>query len=347
MTNFASDNVMGASPEIIEALVRANHGPSMPYGADPHTAAVEAKLREIFETDCQVFPVATGTAANSLCLSLLTPPYGAVYCHREAHINVDECGAPEFYSGGAKLVVLDGADGKIAASDLERAIVGAGVERHVQPSALSLTQASEAGTVYKPVEISAFAEVGRRHGLGLHMDGARFANALVGLGCSPAELTWKAGIDALSFGATKNGAMAAEAVVVFKPELAESFLYRRRRGGHTFSKMRFLSAQLEAYLSDDLWLSNARHANAMARRLTDGLLALPGARLRYPVEANEIFVVLPEPVIAGLLERGFTFYRWGPPDNREVRLVTAFNTREADVAALLEAAGALAAVASP
>ena len=343
MANFASDNVMGASPEIIEALVRANQGPAMPYGADRHTAAVEAKLKEVFETDCQIFPVATGTAANSLCLSLLTPPYGAVYCHREAHVNVDECGAPEFYTGGAKLVVLTGEDGKITAGELEQAIAGAGVERHVQPSALSLTQASEAGTVYKPAEISAFAEVGRRHGLRLHMDGARFANALVGLDHSPAELTWKAGIDALSFGATKNGALAAEAVVVFKTELAESLLYRRRRGGHTFSKMRFLSAQLEAYLADDLWLANARHANAMARRLRDGLLALPGARLRYPVEANEIFVVLPEPVIAGLLARGFTFYRWGPPENREVRLVTAFNTREEDVAALLEAAGDLAA----
>ena len=250
---------------------------------------------------------------------------------------------PSFYTGGAKLVVLDGDDGKITADDVERAVVGAGVERHVQPSAISLTQASEAGTVYNPDEIAAFAEVGRHHGLGLHMDGARFANALVGLGCSPAELTWKAGIDALSFGATKNGAMAAEAVVLFKPELAESFLYRRRRGGHTFSKMRFLSAQLEAYLADDLWLANARHANAMARRLSDGLLALPGARLRYPVEANEIFAVLPEPVIAGLLARGFTFYRWGPAENCEVRLVTAFNTRETDVADFLEAASALAA----
>ncbi|MEM7223903.1 MAG: low specificity L-threonine aldolase [Pseudomonadota bacterium] len=343
MTNFASDNVMGASPEIVEAIARANDGPAMPYGADVHTLAVEAKLKEIFETDCQMFPVATGTAANSLGLSLLTPPYGAVYCHREAHINVDECGAPEFYSGGAKLVVLDGTNGKLVAEELERAIVGAGVERHVQPSALSLTQASEAGTVYQPAEIAAFAEVGRRHGLGLHMDGARFANALVSVGCSPAELTWKAGIDVLSFGATKNGALAAEAVVVFKPELADSVLYRRRRGGHTFSKMRFLSAQLEAYLADDLWLANARHANAMAQRLADGLLALPGARLRYPVEANEIFVVLPEAVIAGLLDKGFTFYRWGPAENCEVRLVTAFNTREDDVADLLSAAQDLAA----
>ena len=343
MSNFASDNVTGAHPAILEALARANQGPAMPYGADRHTAAVEARLREIFETDCKVFPVATGTAANALCLSLLVPPYGAIYCHRESHINLDECGAPEFYSGGAKLVALAGAGGKLAAADVEGAITGAGVERHVQPAAISVTQAAEAGTVYQPAELAAVAEVARRHGLGLHMDGARFANALVGLGCSPAELTWKAGVDALSFGATKNGALAAEAVVVFKPALAESFLYRRRRGGHTVSKMRFLSAQLEAYLADDLWLESARHANAMARRLAEGLLALPGARLSYPVEANEIFAVLPEPVIAGLLARGFTIYRWGPPENREVRLVTAFDTREADVAALIRAAGELAA----
>ncbi len=338
MTNFCSDNATGASPEILAALARAAEGAAMPYGDDDLTRRLEARFQDVFETDCRAFPVATGTAANVLGLALMTPPYGAIYCHAESHINVDECGAPELFTGGAKLVGLAAPHGKLTPEVLAAAIEGAGVVHQVQPAAVSLTQASEAGTVYRPEEIAAIAELARTHGLGLQMDGARFANALAFLGCSPAELTWKAGVDALAFGATKNGALAAEAVVVFRPELAETFGYRRKRGGHLFSKMRFLSAQLEAYLADDLWLGNARHANAQAARLAEGLAALPGIELLHPVEANEIFARLPGALIEGLLEDGFQFYRWGPPERCEVRLVAAFDTAEADVEAFLAAA---------
>ncbi len=343
MVNFCSDNTTGAAPEILRALEAANVGPTMPYGNDELTRRVEARLCEIFETQVAAFPVATGTAANVLALSVLTPPYGAIYCYEQAHIQVDECGAPEFYTGGAKLVPLPGMHGKIVPQILSAAIVDAGVVHAVQPAAVSLTQASEAGTVYTPEEIGALADVARAHGLGLHMDGARFANAVASLGRAPADITWKAGVDALSFGATKNGALAAEAVVFFKPELAASFGFRRKRGGHLFSKMRFLSAQLDAYLGDGLWLRHARHANAMAARLAQGLGALPGVALLHPVEANEIFARLPEATIQGLFDRGFQFYRWGPAANREVRLVTAFNTAPDDVEAFLSVARELAA----
>ncbi len=342
MTNFCSDNTAGASPEILEALTRASEGAVMPYGADPVTQAVEARFQELFETDCEVFPVATGTAANVLGLAVMTPPYGAIYCHESAHINVDECGAPELYTGGAKLVLLEGAHGKFSPEGLEQAIGGAGNVHSVQPAAVSLTQGTEAGTVYRPDEVGAIAEVARAHGLGVHMDGARFANAVAALGVSPAEITWKAGVDALAFGATKNGALAAEAVVLFKPELAETAGFRRKRGGHLFSKMRFLSAQLEAYLTDDHWLANARHANAMARRLAEGLAAVPGVEILHPVEINEIFPRFPKAMAEGLKAEGFLFYTWGGDEDRvEARLVTAFNTRPEDVEAMIAAAGRL------
>lgn len=342
MVNFCSDNAHGASPEVFRALEAASAGTAMPYGNDDLTRRVEARLSEIFETEVTAFPVATGTAANALALSVMTPPFGAVYCYEQAHIQDDECGAPEFYTGGAKLVPLPAEHGKIDPATLRGAIREAGVVHAVQPAAVSLTQACETGTVYSPAEVGAIAEVARANRLGLHVDGARFANALVSLGCSPAEITWKAGVDALSFGATKNGALAAEAVILFKPALAETFAYRRKRAGHLFSKMRFLSAQLDAYLADDLWLRNARHANAMAARLAEGLAALPGVALLHPVEANEIFARLPEAMIEGLLAGGFAFYRWGPPANHEVRLVTAFDTDPADVDAFLAAARGLA-----
>ncbi|MFQ5783340.1 MAG: threonine aldolase family protein [Alphaproteobacteria bacterium] len=338
--NFCSDNTTGVAPEIMEALARANRGQDDSYGEDATTGRLVARLSELFETDVAVFPVGTGTAANALALSVMTPPFGAVYCHREAHIAVDECGAPEFYTGGAKLVPLDGRDGKLEADALNEAVAGAGVGdvHKAQPAVLSLTQASECGTVYSLDELAALAEVARRHGLGLHMDGARLANALATLGCTPAEATWRAGVRVLSFGATKNGAMAAEAIVVFDRGLAAELAYRHKRGGHLFSKMRFLSAQLEAYVDDGLWLANAAHANRLAAIFAEGLPAIPGAALLFPVQANEVFVRLPEPVIDGLLADGFAFHRW--PDDRSsaVRLVTAFNTREEDVRAFLETA---------
>lgn len=342
--NFASDNVTGACPEVLQALIAANEGSAMPYGNDPLTEAVEAKLVALFGCDLRAFPVATGTAANALALACLTPPYGAIYCHAEAHINVDECGAPELMTGGAKLVPLPGEAGKLTPEILERAIEGAGVVHHVQPAVLSLTDETEAGTLYRPEEIAALAAVARRHGLKVHLDGARFANAVAALGCTPAELTWRAGVDVLSFGATKNGCLCAEAVVFFDKAAAEAFPYYRKRAGHLFSKLRMISAQLEGYLEGEVWLRNARHANAMARRLAEGLAVLPGCALLHPAEANEVFAAVPAPAIERLQAAGFRFYEWAPG---QLRLVCAWNTAETDVAAFLEtAAAALEAAAS-
>ncbi len=264
--NFCSDNATGVSPEIMTAIAAANCGAVLSYGDDEYTQGLQVKFSELFETSVTVFPVATGSAANALALAVVTPPYGAIYCHGESHINLDECGAPEFFTGGAKLVTITGNHAKIEAETLGKILdkAGVGVVHHVQPAAVSLTQATEAGTIYNPAEISQISEVVRRHNLHLHMDGSRFANAVASLGCSPADVTWRAGVDILSFGATKNGAMAAEAVVFFNGELAKTFPFYRKRSGHLFSKMRFLSAQLSAYITDDLWLRNATHANKMA-----------------------------------------------------------------------------------
>jgi threonine aldolase len=343
---FTSDNVTGAAPEILRAVVEAAEaGPMASYGADPITERLAERIADLFETEVSVFPVATGTAANALALSALVPPHGSVYCHHDAHINTDECGAPEMFTAGAKLVGLEGVHGRIEAETLRRALEKApvGFVHSVQPSALSLSQATEAGTVYAPEEVEALSGIAKEFGLGVHMDGARFANALVRLGCTPADLTWKAGVDVLSLGATKNGALAAEAVVFFRKELAEGFGYRRKRAGHLFSKMRFLSAQLDAYLADGLWLRLAHHANRMADRLADGLMMMEGADLHDPVEANEIFVSLPDPVIEGLMARGYRFYRW---DGNTVRLVTSYMTKAEEVDALLADARLLAAEAA-
>ena len=338
--NFCSDNVAGASPEILDALTQVGGGSVMPYGADPITAKVEARLREIFETDLTAYLVATGTAANALSLTALCPPYGAIYCHPESHVNLDECNAPEFFTGGAKLVTIEGADGKIDAAALENALAAgwAGVEHHAQPAAVSLTQASEAGTLYTTDALAAISEVCRTHGLGLHVDGARFANALVVLNCSAADISWRAGVDVLSFGATKNGALAAEAILFFKSGLSEGFRFRRKRAGHLFSKMRFLSAQMDAYLTDDLWLDNARHSNAMARRMADGLVEINGVEFLYEVEANELFVHMPAALRDGLEADGFKFYAWAPGGPDCVRLVTAFDTDADAVAAFIDSA---------
>ena len=341
--NFSSDNATGVAPEIMAALAAANQGHAMAYGEDSVTKAAEAAFTELFGRELAVFPLATGTAANALALSVLTPPWGQTYCHRNAHIEEDEAGAPELFSGGAKLALLDGEHGKITAETLAAAIAtaGFGVQHHSQPSALSLTQATEAGTVYRPDEIAALAAIAHDAGLSVHMDGARFANALAHLDCSPAQATWKAGVDVLSFGATKNGAMAAEAVIFFDPGTASDFLYRRKRGGHLFSKMRYLSAQLVAYLRDDLWLENARHANACAATLSQGLAALDGAHLVHPVQANEIFVHLPDVVLGALEAGGVGFHRWGPAGGAgggQARFVCAFNTEPGDVDRVLQIA---------
>ncbi|MDI1285872.1 MAG: low specificity L-threonine aldolase [Reyranella sp.] len=344
--NFRSDNEVGAHPAIIEAVGRAfSSGTAPSYGADDWTQRVEQRLRDLFQRpDLVAFPVATGTAANVLSLACCTPPWGAIFCHPAAHISVDEANAPEFYTSGAKLCAIDGPAGKIdpkkLASTLAEPVYG--VVHHPQPAAVSITQATECGTVYGPEEVAAIATSTHRHGLMLHMDGARFGNALAFVGCTPAELSWKAGVDVLSFGATKNGAIAAEAVIFFNANLAREFEFRRKRGGHLLSKMRFLSSQLEAYLTDGLWLANARHANAMARRLVAGLTPLKGTQLLYPVEANEIFVVLPAHMHDALEAGGARYHPWPSdrPGERAFRLVTAFDTSPADVDKFLSIAKA-------
>jgi threonine aldolase len=326
--NFASDNTAGCAPDIMAALARANAGPAGAYGNDAATKRLTGHFSELFETEVQVFPVATGTAANSLSLSTLVPPYGGVICLDQAHIHEDECGAPEFFSGGARIFNVPGKRGKLDAADVERVVkLNSAANFHrMQPAAVSVTQLGEGGELYSPDEIGAIGEAAKRHGLGLHMDGARFANAVAGINCRPADVTWRAGVDILSFGATKNGAWAAEAIVVFKPELARSLLYRRQRAGHTFSKMRFLSVQLEAYLAQDLWLRNARHANGMMSRIAEALVELPDVRLLDRPRGNLTFVNLPVYLVEPLAKAGFVFYHWGNANYHTARLVTAFNT---------------------
>ncbi|HEX2727287.1 MAG TPA: low specificity L-threonine aldolase [Beijerinckiaceae bacterium] len=351
--NFASDNVMGASAPVLEALIRANDGAEAAYGADAVTARVEQRFREIFERDVAALLVATGTATNALALAAAVPPWGLCLCHEESHVIDDECGAPEFFSHGAKLAGLPGAGGKLAPATVEAYL--AGLPRSVKqmpPSALSIAQVTEGGLVYGLEEIAALARICRARGVKLHMDGARFANALVALGCTPAEMTWKAGVDILSFGATKNGCLAAEAIVVFDPALAESLAYRRKRAGHLLSKGRFIAAQFEGYFGAGHWLDNARHANAMARRLSAELAALPGVRLAWPCEANETFVILPRRLDQALKAAGAVYHPWSDKslaegdrlgkDETLVRLVTSFATREAEVDRFVEVArGAL------
>lgn len=334
---FASDNWAGASPPILDAVVRANAGPARAYGGDDVTARVEARFRDVFERDLSVFLVATGTAANALSLAALAQPWQGIVCHETSHVMDDECGAAEFYSGGAKLMGLAGEGAKIAAADLSAFLqMPRRGPHHVLPGALSLTQATEVGTVYAVDEVSTLAGAARERGLGIHMDGARFANALVALGVSPAELTWKAGVDILSFGATKNGCLAAEAIVVFDRERVLHLAERRMRGGHLVSKSRFLAAQIEAYLAHDHWLANARHANAMAARLSEGLARLPGVRIPWPTQANEVFPILPDSLDAALRGAGAVYYPWSPqglpageevrPGEVLVRMVTSFAT---------------------
>ena len=336
--DFRSDVVSGAHPAIIEALVTANQGSAAAYGEDAWTQRLARRFGEIFEHDVAVLPVASGTAANALSLATFVPPWGAIYCHADAHISVAECGAPELFTGGARLALVAGDHGKISPAAVEGAIRRAGDVHAVQPAAISISQASEVGTVYRPEEIGALGETARRHRMALHVDGARFANALVALGKTPAELTWKAGVDVLSFGATKNGCIAAEAIVLFDADKAQELGYRRKRGGHLLSKSRFLAAQLEGYLTDDLWLGNARHANAMTRRLAEGLERGAGIRPLQSVESNQLFVVFAEPVASALRAAGFLFLDWPALGPGACRLVASFQTSAYEVDALIGAA---------
>jgi threonine aldolase len=324
------------------AINAANVGIVSSYGGDEFTQQLQKVASQVFGKEVAIFPVTTGTAANSLALSHLVPSYGAVYCHETAHIATDECGAPEFFTGGAKLMGLSAHDGKIEPEQITAAVTFAddmGVH-HVKPAAVSLSQATEWGTVYEVAQVAAIAAVAKRHGLPLHVDGARFANALAHLRCTPAEATWKNGVDVLSLGATKNGALCAEAVVIFDAARAQDFERRRKRSGHLWSKLRFVSAQLLAYFEDELWLENARHANSMASTLASGLQKVAGARLVQSVDANEVFVALPEATVAALESQGFGFYRWPSPAKPGVtiRLVTSYATPRAAVEDFISAA---------
>lgn len=335
--DFTSDNGSGIAPEILQAIIQANQGYAASYGGDEITQGLKRRFSDIFEREVEVFPVVTGTAANALALGGLTPPFGAVFCYDEAHVHVDECGAPEMFTGGAKLIGVGGDQGKIAPDRFYDALgaLHTGDPHYVQPAAVTITQLTEAGTLYRGQEIDRLVEIARLRKLWVHMDGARFANAVAALGCTPAEASWKAGIDVLSFGATKNGALAAEAVVFFNPDLARDFPYRRKRAGHLISKMRFVSAQLEAYLADDLWLGLAARANRMAARLARGLASIPDVRLIFPVEGNELFVSLPKGRIEGLRKAGAKFHDWPGPaggaGRQVIRLVASFCTEEGDV----------------
>ena len=332
---FASDNVAGACPEVLEALLKANEGDSAPYGNDDYSKSLQKKFSEIFEKEVIVYPIASGTAANALALATMTPVFGNIYCHKLAHINTDECGAPEFYTGGAKLIPLVGVDGKIVPGELEQNISGVGIVHHTQPSSVSITQVCETGEVYELDEIKEITKVAHNHNLNMHMDGARFANALVSLNCTPAEMTWKSGIDVLSFGATKNGCIAAEAIIFFKPELVGNLSFLMKRAGHLLSKMRFVSAQLEAYISNNVWLDNAKNANEMGKKLSEGLIKHNSIKLAYPTQANEVFAKFPREVIEHLNSEGYKMNE-DELDGQAVRLVLAWNTKISDVESFLE-----------
>ena len=335
---FKSDNTAPVAPEILAAIVAANEGFAPGYGDDEWSRRLDARFGELFEREVRVFPVATGTAANTLALATLVPPYGAILVHEEGHIVRDECGAPEFMTGGARLLLLPGPQAKLTPQAIASCLAAHPTSVHtVQPRALSLTQATELGTVYTPDEVAAVANLAHRRGLAVHMDGARFANALAYLGCSPAEVTWRAGVDVLSFGATKNGALTAEAVIFFDPARAADFEFRRKRSGHLLSKMRFVAAQLLAYLEDDLWLRLAARANELARRVG----AAASAMLLQPVEANEVFVSLGDQRIAALRAQGFEFYDWGAEAAGQARFVVSWNQNNFDVEALCAALVAL------
>ena len=342
MYNFASDNAAPVHPSIMQSLIACNNGPAAPYGADDWSRALDRAFSDLFEHEAFVFPCATGTAANGLAIASLTPPHGAVFCHTEAHMVTAEAGAPEFYSGGARLVTLPGEGAKLAPDVVETALAGYGPGHihQLRPATLSVTQATEWGRTYTVNELAALAEVTRGHGLRVHLDGARFANALVHLESSPAEMSWRCGVDAVSLGTTKNGTMMAEAVLVFDAATAAEMRYRHKRAGLLQSKMRYFAAQLLAYIGDSLWLSNAAAANDNAARLARALSAVPGAILAQPVEANEVFVHLPRAARETFEAAGLQFRMWASPTDDLHRLVASY----ADDTALIAAVERCAAV---
>ncbi len=333
--NFASDNAYGVLPEVLSALAQAAQGAALPYGDDDVTRALALRFNAVFEREIAMFPVMTGTAANALALATLVPPHGAILCHQDSHIVVHECGAPEFFTHGARLHTIAGADGKLEPGALEAVLKQWpwGDVHGVQPFAVSLSQPTELGTIYSREDISAIAALAHRHGLKLHVDGARFGNAVAALGRTPAEASWKCGVDVLSFGASKGGALAAEAVLFFDPADARDFAFRRKKAGHLASKMRLVSAQLAAFMDKDLWLHKAARANALAARLGEGLKAR-GVTITAPVQTNMVFAELPREIAARLRAGGAQFFdrtRASREDHVVARLVTSFATPEEDV----------------
>jgi threonine aldolase len=334
--HFASDNNAGAHPEVLAALAAANAGHVRAYGDDELTARVERRFRALFGEQSRSFLVFGGTAANVLGLQSALRPHEAVICAEQAHINVDECGAPERFLG-CKLLTVAAPDARLTVQAVARRVTGVGDQHHVQPRAISITQSTEYGTVYSPAEVRALADFAHANGMVLHMDGARIANAAASLGLPVAAFTTDAGVDILSFGGTKNGLLAAEAVVFLDSRLAEDFRFIRKQGMQLASKMRFLAAQFDALLEGDLWLAGARHANAMARRLAAGVAGLSGVRITQPVEANAVFAVVPPAAVPVIQER-FFFYVWDERTS-EVRWMTAFDTSEQDVDAFVACVG--------
>jgi threonine aldolase len=331
---FRSDNCGSAAPEIVDAIVRANQGCAIGYGADDLTTKLNTTLSDIFEAQVRVYPIPTGTGANALALAATGSPFGAVYCSPEAHINTSECNAVGFFGSGLKVTPIDGVYGKVCPESLEKNLgnAGFGMAHKSQPVAVNLVQATDMGAVYTLEEISRISALAHHKNLTVHMDGARFANALAYLGCSPAEMTWKAGVDILSLGVTKNGGLLSDAIVVFNPEIAENIGFHLRRGGMIWSKMRFASAQVLAYVENDLWLKLARQSNAAAQRLATGIQSKPGARLIAPVEANELFVEMSAKALDHLAQDGVLYYRRGP---QLARFVCRWDTTEDEVNQLL------------
>lgn len=329
--NFRSDNTATVAAEILAALTEVNKEPALAYGDDQWTCKLDEKCSALFERDVRVFTVATGTAANSISLACAVPPWGSILCHREAHIECDESGAPEFYSNGAKLALIDGVAAKITTKGIKEALGRSASSIHsVQPSAVSISQTTERGAIYRPEEVAEIGELARNAGLAFHMDGARFANAVAALSCKPADISWRGGVELLSFGATKNGALAAEAIVCFNLDYAKEIERRRKRGGHLFSKNRYVAAQLLAYLENDLWLKLAARANRLARKLGDAA----GPLLTVPVESNQVFLKPGPAGFARLRAAGVEFYEWGAEGSGEARLVVSWNQNEADVEAM-------------
>ena len=331
---FRSDNCGRVAPEIIEAISRANHGSAIGYGADDLTLQLNTRLSEIFETQVRVFPIPTGTGANALALASVGTPFGAVFCSPEAHINTSECNAVGFFGSGLKVTPIDGIHGKVCPDSLEKNLhsAGFGQAHKSQPVAVNLVQATDLGAVYSVAEIQRISALAREKNLTVHMDGARFANALAYLGCTPAEMTWKSGVDILSLGVTKNGGLLSDAIVVFNPAVADKINFHLRRGGMIWSKMRFASAQILAYVQNDLWLRLAKQSNLAAQQLAAGINNIPGARLIAPVQANELFAEMRAQSLDQLAQHGVLFYRRGP---ELARFVCRWETTEEEVQSLL------------